>query len=74
MANKQDKLCPPAEEILKEHIILKTKEILKVLNISRSTFDKLRLTKGFPKVYAKIGRRNFWLKEEIIKWLVNSCK
>ncbi len=73
MANKQDKITAPADEILNEHYLLKTVEILKILNISRGTFEKIKNTKNFPKAATKIGSRQFWLKKEILQWIANGA-
>lgn len=69
MANKTDKISTPADQILNEHYLLKTVEVLKVLNISRGTFDKLRANANFPKAITNIGKRPLWIKEEILEWL-----
>ncbi len=71
MANKSDKITTPAEQILKDHYLLKTVEVLRVLNISRATLDKLKESASFPKAITKIGNRPMWRKEDIIKWLSN---
>lgn len=69
MANKTDKISTPADQILNEHYLLKTVEVLKVLNISRGTFDKLRANANFPKAITDIGKRPLWIKEEILEWI-----
>ncbi|MGN0915253.1 MAG: helix-turn-helix transcriptional regulator [Succinivibrio sp.] len=71
MSNKTDKITTPADQILNEHYLLKTVEVLKVLNISRSTLDRLKESAGFPKAITKIGNRPMWRKEDIIKWISN---
>jgi predicted DNA-binding transcriptional regulator AlpA len=72
MANKQDKIATPADLILSEHYLLKTVEVLKVLNVSRGTFEKLRMTSDFPKAITKVGNRPMWKKQEILEWLQNA--
>jgi predicted DNA-binding transcriptional regulator AlpA len=69
MANRTDKISKPAEEIIKDHLLLKTVEVLKVLNISRGTFEKLQRKEGFPKAITNVGNRPMWLTEEILKWV-----
>jgi predicted DNA-binding transcriptional regulator AlpA len=72
MGNRSDKIKTPAEEILNEHYLLKTVEVLKILNISRSTFDKIKKTRSFPKAVTRIGARPLWIKKEIIEWLLQT--
>lgn len=69
MANKTDKISTPAKEIVKDHLLLKTVEVLKVLNISRGTFEKLQKGDSFPKAITRVGGRPMWLTEEILNWV-----
>lgn len=71
MSNKTDKISTSAETILKEHFLLRTVEILRILNISRTTFDTIKALPDFPKAITKVGSRPLWVKEEILKWLKN---
>lgn len=71
MGNKTDKISTPADTILKEHFLLKTVEILKILNISRTTFDTIKALPDFPKAITKVGSRPLWVKDEILRWLQN---
>ena len=71
MGNKTDKISTPADTILKEHFLLKTVEILKILNISRTTFDTIKTLPDFPKAITKVGSRPLWVKDEILRWLQN---
>lgn len=71
MANKSDKISTPADEILRQHYLLRTVEVLKVLNISRATLEKLKGTSDFPKAITKLGNCQMWKKEDILKWLAN---
>ena len=59
MANRTDKISKPAEEIIKDHLLLKTVEVLKVL----------QKKEGFPKAITNVGNRPMWLTEEILKWV-----
>ena len=72
MANKQDVIKKPATEILKDHVLLRTVEVLKVLNISRTTFYKLKHKEGFPKAIRSISRNDLWVAEEIMSWAKNA--
>ena len=74
MANKQDKIKTPADEILKQHYLLRTVEVLKVLNISRTTFDRLKTTNDFPKAITKIGNVQMWKKEDILRHVAGSLQ
>lgn len=69
MANKTDKITTPAEELVRDHLLLKTVEVLRVLNISRSTFEKLLKRDGFPKAVTNVSNRPMWLTEEILQWV-----
>lgn len=69
MANKTDKISTPAKEIVKDHLLLKTVEVLKVLNISRGTFEKLQKEDNFLKAITRVGGRPMWLTEEILNWV-----
>ena len=70
MANKQDKLVlQSASELVKNNIVLRTVEVMKVLGITRSTFDKLKKEANFPKPRLFISKsRPVWLTEEIVNW------
>jgi predicted DNA-binding transcriptional regulator AlpA len=74
MANKQDKIKTPADLIIKDHYLLKTVEVLKILNISRTTFDKIKNSTSFPKAVTKLGARPLWIKQEVIEWLTQNAR
>ena len=68
MANKTDKIDISAKEILSDRFLLKTVEILKVLSVSRGTFDKIKKNGSFPKPILA-GARPRWKTEDVINWM-----
>jgi prophage regulatory protein len=57
---------------MKNDRILKTREVMEILGLSRTTLWKVsRETEGFPKARQIGPRRVGWLNSEIQKWIRN---
>ena len=58
-----------AQQIINDHLLLKTIDVIKLLNISRGTFKKLKKKNNFPQPITGIGSHPMWITEEIIEWM-----
>ena len=66
--NKSEILSLSPKQIVSKNILLNIEQLTKVLAISRTTLDKYRKQKSFPKPVGQSGRPR-WITEEIIKWI-----
>lgn len=67
MSNKTDRIDTPAITLIAEKFFLNTKEILKVFNVTRTTFNKWKKLSSFPKpIY--LTSRPIWKTQEILDW------
>lgn len=60
-ANPIDKTC--------EQLLLRTSQVLKMLNVSRATLKKAQKSKSFPKPIYINKDRPLWVKTDLIKWI-----
>lgn len=67
MANKQDKITDNAVELVHENIFLTTIQILRIFNVTRTTFDRWRKNTDFPKALY-ITNRPIWKTQDVIEW------
>ena len=66
-ADQKISSSPPSGESKSSKEVLTGRELMYLLNISRTTLWKLRKEENLP--YTKVGKKYLYLRSEIITWL-----
>ena len=66
-ADQKISSSPPLGESKSSKEVLTGRELMHLLNISRTTLWKLRKEENLP--YTKVGKKYLYLRSEIITWL-----
>lgn len=59
----------PIEIYIDRHRLVPTKDVLKLVGMSRSTLDRWRARGDFPQPAIKQGKTKLWLIGDIHNWL-----
>ncbi|MDR1613047.1 MAG: helix-turn-helix domain-containing protein [Planctomycetota bacterium] len=55
-----------------ETVLVNSVEAAKLLGIKRTHWYTLKMTGKLP-VAVKLGRRDFWIRDEILRWVAAGC-